>query len=1110
MIFQCYGSRGTCTLLFLSAAFFAIFSLAAGETEFDPQLLAGLEARSIGPAGMSGRITAITAVPDNPRVVYVGTATGGVWKSTNAGLNFEPVFDDQPVHAIGALCLDPQRPQTLWVGTGEGNVRNSVSIGNGVYRSQDGGKTWQHMGLSNTERINRIMVDPTDSQTLYVAALGKLWGENPERGLFKTSDGGNTWQKVLYKDERTGCTDIVMDPRNPNKLFAAMWQFRRWPHFFKSGGPGSGLYRSVDAGATWQRLEPEDGLPKGELGRISLAIAPSDNRRVYALVEADQSVFLRSDDGGFSFQTVNQDTGIADRPFYYCRIQVDPQDPNRIYKKETLVNLSTDGGRTFAPLKGAQWPKIHVDYHAIWINPANPFHLYLGNDGGVAESHDQGDTFRFVANLPLAQFYHIAVDNADPYHVYGGLQDNGSWRGPAEVRRGAGIRNHFWEMLSFGDGFDTVPDPHEADTGYAMWQGGNLVRWDTKSGLNHLAAPPPTVDGVPLRYNWSAGLAVDPFQAGRVYYGAQMVMQSDDHGRTWRAISQDLTTNKPEWRQQHKSGGLTLDVTAAENYTTISAIRPSPMKAGLLWVGTDDGRLWLTRNGGENWQSLEGKIRNLPKHAWVAHIHASKHNEGTAFVVFDNHRRSDFGIYVYRTDNFGDSWQALAGEGVSGYALSLIQDPVAPELLYLGTEFGLYISLNSGKHWFKWTFGLPTTSVMDLAFQEREHDLVIGSHGRGIYIIDDVRPLRALVGRTLATDIELLPPQPATPYVVQPMKGGVSVGWGDYQGQNEAYGAWFDVFAAQENLPFFDKDIEKERQAKKRRAERAEAVKKQGDGLPSLAAEKTSKPKDETKKDTKDDDEEAMFEVQIFDGDQRIRHFFTKAYRGFNRIAWDLRTDPVLAAPVDENDPFKSTARTFEVGPGQYQVKLTLGEQTVTNAVSVLAHANLAEGSLDVAARNAAVTRWTQLNDKAVMILRRLARIRADLALLEKRVAATLIDEPETARKRLLKEHALLRAGRELLRDQKALEAELWVAPTAKGIQSDQHIWGYINDAGSKCFSGPLAPTPTQLSYLVRAEEALAAWLPRYETYLNDRVKPFAAEVAKQSFGVSFQFDREP
>src|SRR5262245_19505304 len=453
---------------------------ASAQAAVDPGLLAGMKARSIGPAGMSGRVAAIAAVESNPNVVYVGAATGGLWKSVNGGLNFSPLFDDQPVASIGAVAIFQASPDVVWVGTGEGNPRNSASIGNGVYRSLDGGKTWTHLGLEKTERIYRIVLHPTNPDVAWVSALGQEWGENPERGVFKTEDGGKTWNKVLYVNERTGASDLVMDPRNPNKLFASMWQYRRWPWFFKSGGPGSGLYVTYDGGRTWKEITDADGLPKGNLGRIGIALSPSNPDVVYATVEAEKSAVVRSDDGGRSWRTVNQRYDANPRPFYFADLRVDPELPNRVYSLDFNVRVSEDGGQTFNNLPAGD--QIHGDYHAMWIDPKNPNWIYVGNDGGVAVSHDRGNTAAFVATLPLAQFYHVAVDMAQPYNVYGGLQDNGSWRGPNTVWQLGGIRSHEWEVMGDGDGFETLPDPFEPKYVYSESQGGYAFRIDLQSG----------------------------------------------------------------------------------------------------------------------------------------------------------------------------------------------------------------------------------------------------------------------------------------------------------------------------------------------------------------------------------------------------------------------------------------------------------------------------------------------------------------------------------------------------------------------------------------------------------------------------------------------------
>jgi len=714
----------------------------------DADLLKGLSVRTLGPAAVSGRITAIDAVASNPNHIVIGAASGGVWISENGGLTWTPVFDEQPVASIGAVAINQDNPDIIWVGTGEGNVRNSTSIGAGMFKSIDGGKTWQRTGLERTERINRIALHPESADIAYAAALGTLWGENIDRGIFKTMDGGKTWEKILYVDEKTGGTDIKLDPFNPNKLYASMWQHRRWPYFFDSGGPGSGLYISWDGGESWKRKTEEDGLPSGDLGRITISPSAAERGRIYALVEAEKSAMLRSDDGGATWVKTNEDHNIADRPFYYTEILADPQNADRVYNIFTRLSTSIDGGKTFElnPVVDCCAPgnTIHIDNHAFWINPNDPKHLILGNDGGIAISRDRGETWRFVRNLPLSQFYHVRVDNDLPYNIYGGLQDNGSWRGPSAVWENAGIRNLHWQEVGFGDGFDTLPDPENSRRGYVMSQGGMLSAWDLDTGEQRLIRPAPPSPEVELRFNWNAAIAQDPFDPATIYYGSQFVHKSTDRGASWTAISGDLTSNNSDWQTFRDSGGLTPDVTAAENFTTIVSIAPSPKEPGTIWVGTDDGRVHLTRDGGASWSRVDERVRGVPQGSWVPMIAASPHDAGVAFIVFDNHRRSDMRTYVYRVENYGRDWTSLTTDALSGYALSILQDHVDPELLFLGTEFGLYISTNSGSDWVRFTAGLPTVSVMDMAIQERENDLVLGTHGRSIFVLDDYSALRDL------------------------------------------------------------------------------------------------------------------------------------------------------------------------------------------------------------------------------------------------------------------------------------------------------------------------------------------------------------------------------
>ena len=710
----------------------------------DMEKLKGMQARSIGPAGMSGRVTAIDVVLANTDVMYVGTASGGLWKSESGGIKWEPIFDDQNAASIGDVAVDPTNPDVIWVGTGEGNPRNSQSAGFGVYKSNDGGQSWEFKGLGETRNIHRVLINPNNSNEVYIGAQGPAWGDSEHRGVYKTNDGGDTWEKILYIDEQTGIGELVMDPRNPDKLIANMWQFRRWPWFFKSGGSSSGMHITFDGGKTWTKRTDKDGLPKGDLGRMGIAISRSNPKIIYALIESKKNAFYKSEDGGFKWKKVS-DKNIGGRPFYYAEIYVDPINENRIYNLHTYVTVSNDGAKTFESLMTAYGANgVHPDHHAFWGHPTNPNFIIEGNDGGLNISLDQGKTWRFIENLPLAQFYHINYDMDWPYNVYGGMQDNGSWRGPAYVWRAGGIRNAYWEELFFGDGFDVVPHPGNSRFGYAMSQQGNVGRYDLVTGHTQLIKPVHP-KGEYLRYNWNAAIAQDPFDEDAIYYGSQYVHYSTDRGNNWEIISPDLTTNDPEKQKQHESGGLTYDATGAENFTTIIVIEPSPLDRNVIWVGTDDGNVQVTTDRGKTWKNVANKIYGAPKGSWIPQINASTFDKESAVVVINNYRRNDWNPYVYKTDNYGKSWKSIADEeDVWGYALSYVQDSIEPNLQFLGTEYGLYVTIDNANTWTKWTNGYPTVSTMDLKIHPREHDLVIGTFGRAAYILDDIRPLRAM------------------------------------------------------------------------------------------------------------------------------------------------------------------------------------------------------------------------------------------------------------------------------------------------------------------------------------------------------------------------------
>lgn len=771
---------------------FAVFLFVLSQLMFakiDPNLFKGLKARSIGPANMSGRIGAIDAVAANPNIIYVGGAAGGVWKSVNGGIAWEPVFDDQPVSAIGAIAINQSNPDIVWVGTGEAAPRNSVGVGRGVYLTVDGGKTWKCLGLEKTEKISKILLHPDNPDVAYVGALGATWGDSPERGVYRTVDGGKTWTKVLYVDEKTGVADMAIDPCNPNKIIAAMWEHRRWPWFFSSGGPGSGLYISVNGGEKWQKLTDENGLPKGDLGRIGIAFSSNKPNIVYALVEAKKSVLLRSIDGGFNWMVANNQDGIDNRPFYYSRIWVNPVNENILYMLHSQLMVSEDAGKTFGPL--ASFGQSHSDYHAMWIHPRGEM-MVVGNDGGVVISYNRGQSWMFVENLPLGQFYHISYDMEIPYNVYGGLQDNGSWRGPAYVLTERSLYSYLWKSVGGGDGFDAEPDPEDSKACYGMSQGGNLYYFDTTTGISRAIVP--TESDVKHRYNWNAGFAVDPFHPATIYLGSQFVHRSPDKGRTWEIISPDLTTNDPEKQKQAESGGLTLDATNAENHTTILCIAPSPVEEGVIWVGTDDGNVQLTRDAGKNWELVSktltgGKKPQVPAATCVPHLEASKFDAATAYALFDDHRRSSWTPYVFVTHDFGKTWKSLVTPEIDGFCHVIEEDTINKNLLFLGTEFGLFVSFNGGGSWMKWTSGLPTAPVYDLAVHPRENDLIIGTHGRSIYIIDDIMPLREISEELIQEKLHLFKAQDAYQFQQGSLSSYMSPGDASFAGENKRGGA---------------------------------------------------------------------------------------------------------------------------------------------------------------------------------------------------------------------------------------------------------------------------------------------------------------------------------
>lgn len=858
----------------------------ANAPRFDAGVVSGLGARNIGSATMSGRVAALDAVPgkDGKTTLFVGAASGGVWKSTDGGTTFKPVFDKQPVQSIGAIAIDPTHHDTIWVGTGESWTRNSVSIGNGIYKSTDGGETWTHTGLDASERIAKVMVDPRNGDVVYACVPGKLWSDSAERGLYKTTDGGRNWQLVLKgRNLSTGCSSISLDPKNPDVVFAGLWDFRRKGWTFRSGGEsasaesGSGLFRSGDGGRTWTEVTEaaNKGFPKKPYGRIAVAVAPSDANIVYALVESTDSALFRSDDGGKTWDKRDKSQLMVWRPFYFANLVVDPKNPDRLFKPDFALIQSLDGGKSFANTGGG----THGDHHVIWIDPTDTAHVITGDDGGLWQSYDGGNKWWKQNNLPISQFYHVSLDNDDPFHVYGGLQDNSSWVGDSAYP--GGITNQRWENMYGGDGFWMFEDPADPDYIYAEYQGGSIARVNRKTHELRTIQP---LAGYKekLRWNWNAPIALSPNEKGTIYIGSQFLFRSRDHGQSWDRISPDLTTNDPAKQKQEESGGITVDNSAAEMHTTIYSISESPKAAGTIWVGTDDGNVQLTRDGGKTWTNVVGNIKGVPAHAWVSWVQAGNFDAGSAFVAFDRHTFGDMAPYIYETRDYGRSWTALVtpkdDKGMRGYVHVVKEDPQRAGLLYAGTEFGLWISPDGGKAWapFKGS-DFPAVAVRDLAFQQRDASLVLATHGRGIWIIDDLTPLRALDAKALESEAAFLGTRPVQQRINA--FGGWSEGDAAFTGPNPPAGA--EIAYYQKSRHLFGKL-------------KIEVLDDKGTVIDTIPA---------------------------------------SVRRGINRVTWQMRAKPPRVPPAAQV-AFNATQGP-RVPPGTYTVRMTKGKDVYETKIDV-------------------------------------------------------------------------------------------------------------------------------------------------------------------------------
>ncbi|MGI8788851.1 MAG: WD40/YVTN/BNR-like repeat-containing protein [Pyrinomonadaceae bacterium] len=881
----------------------------------------GLKFRSIGPAVTSGRVTMFAVDPNDRKKYYVAVASGGVWKTVNAGTTWTPVFENESSYSIGAIALDPKNPSTVWVGTGEYNSQRSVGYGDGVYRSDDGGKSWKNVGLKTSEHIGRIAIDPRDSNVVYVAAQGPLWSPGGERGLYKTTDGGKSWKQIITISENTGVTDLVLDPSNPDTIYAASWQRRRHFYTLIDGGPESAIYKSTDAGATWTKLK--SGLSPGDLGRIGLAVSPVDTNVVYATVEASGKLsgIFRSNDRGATWERVSSSNGIG---LYYGQIIADPKLVDRVYIPNVIFQVSDDGGRTQKPL-GEKLK--HVDNHAIWIDPEDTDYYLVGCDGGIYESFDRGANWDFKANLPVAQFYDVAADNAAPfYSVFGGTQDNNSLGGPARTRNAAGIMNSDWFVTNGGDGFRSQVDPEDPNTVYAESQNGGLIRFDKRTGERADVAPFPEKEEESERTNWDTPFIVSPHSHNRLYFAGHQLFVSENRGDDWKRISGDLTRNLDRNSLPVMGKVWGPDAIAKNQSTALygnaSALAESPVKEGLLYVGTDDGLIQVTEDSGKNWRRID-KFPGIPDMSYVSRIFASQHDANTVYAAFNNHQNGDFKPYLLKSANAGKTWTSVAGNlPPRGSLYAIAEDPVNPKLLFAGTEFGFFFSIDGGAKWIQMKGGLPTIAVRDIAIQKRENDLILATFGRGFYVLDNYTPLRQISAETLNRDSAFFTVKDALMYIRSNAPFTGFQGASFYLAPNPPYGATFTYYL---------KDAPKTLKQKRQEAEREAEKKKQSFHYPTI---------EELRAETEEDAPAIAFTISDSEG-KIVRRITAPAAQGIQRVTWDFRyapptipaTPPQLPAGLILPEGETLGPKGALVMPGKYSVTAELKVNGATTAL---------------------------------------------------------------------------------------------------------------------------------------------------------------------------------
>jgi photosystem II stability/assembly factor-like uncharacterized protein len=983
--------------------------------------------RSIGPSNMGGRVADVEGVPGNPNLVYVATGAGGIFKTTNGGMTWAPIFERQNTISVGDIALEPNNPDVIWVGTGEGNPRNSVSFGDGVYKSVDGGKSWKYLGLKDTNTITRIVIHPTNPDIAYVAAQGHLWGSNEERGIFMTTDGGASWKKTLYIDANHGAADVEIDPQNPNILYAGMWFFERKPWTFKSGSENGGVFRSLDGGRTWNKIT--NGLPK-LTGRISIRVAPGNPNVVYALMESKDGALYRSDDKGETFRMIYRNNNIVQRGFYYTTVRVDPTNENKVYAVSSPLFVSIDGGRNFKSIS----PNTHIDYHALWIDPLNPKYMWQGQDGGAAVSRDGGDKWEYANNFPAGQFYQVHADNRQPFYwLSGGLQDNGTWTGPSRTREPAGIMNEDWRMISFGDGFYAINHPDDPDMYLTESQAGNIVRTDMRNREQQSIDPYAgnsggAAEAQKYRFNWNSPIVASPHEKNTVYLGGNVIFKSTDFGKSWTKISEDLTTNDKA-KQKEAGGPIATENSSAEYYCTIISIAESSRQAGMIWAGTDDGNLQLTTDGGKSWINLIKNVKGLPDESAVSHVEPSRVNPNTAYVSFDRHKMDDYRPYVYKTTDSGKSFKNITDNlPKNAYVHALCEDPKNSNLIYAGTELGLYASYTGGENWVSLGLkNLPNVAVHDILVHPRDNDLILATHGRSFWVFDDATPIQQMSQTVLNSEATLFDVRPGLRFTTRFTRYGI--GDAVFTGPNPPSGALIYYYLKE-------------------------------------------KP-----------DAKVTVKIQILDaGGKLVREIDNPAKeKGINRVAWDLSTtgSKLRRQPTEEQLQNFGNPVGPQVMPGTYTVKLIIGDKSQEKKVEVRVDPTVKVFTEDLQVQYEMAVKLRDLQSGVNDSLRALDGIKSQIEQIEKTVKEQMSNAPEE----------LTKAIADYKKQVDDTMNKIARAPNQDGLgggnaKLSENLGGlYFSIQGVNA-----APTPAQREYLTEVQADYNASMGEIVKFINESV----------------------